>query len=367
MIPIYQPSFVGREKEYVNDCLDSLWISSQGGYVKDLEASIAAYHDMPHALVVANCTCALHLAFVALGIGKGDEVICPDLTFIAPANMIKLTGAKPVLVDIDPVTLAINPDLITKSITPRTKAILVVHQFGHAADMDRIMSIARDFGLRVIEDNAESIGAFYKGKMLGTIGDCATFSFFGNKVVTTGEGGAIVLRDKTLLQRMQILRDHGMSPTQRYKHLDLGFNYRMTNLQAAIGLAQMEKLDETLELRRKQLAVYERVLSNIEELETRKFANWCVPTHWLMTVHLKESKKRNPVLKYMLDNGIECRPMINPVHMADHFAQHYDARLFPNAIDVSSRSLHLPSGNNVDEEMISCIAANLKKALKSDD
>jgi len=363
MIPIYQPCFVGREKEYVNDCLDTVWISSQGAYVKNLESEIAAYHTMPFSLVVANCTCALHLALAAMGIGDGDEVICPDLTFIAPANMIRLAGAKPVLVDIDPATLAIDPALIIRSITPRTKAILVVHQFGHAADMDQIMAIAKDFGLRVIEDNAESIGALYKGKMLGTIGDCATFSFFGNKVVTTGEGGAIIVGDEGLYQRMQILRDHGMNPNKKYEHLDLGFNYRMTNLQAAIGLAQMEKLDEILSLRRNQLAAYERELSSIEELETRKFAEWCVPTHWLMTVHLKDVRKRDPLMKIMFDNGIECRPMINPVHEARHFAGQYAPEDFPNSIDVSRRSLHLPSGNNVNERQIKFIAAKLKKAL----
>ena len=185
MIPIYEPCFNGNEKKYLTDCIDSTWISSQGAYIIKFEKALAEFHDMKHAIVTSNCTTALHLSLKALGIGPGDEVICQDLTFIAPANMVILAGAKLVLVDIHPETLTIDHTLLEERITKKTKAIIVVHQFGHAAHMDEIMSLAEKYGLKIIEDNAESIGARYKGKLLGTFGDVSTYSFFGNNTINS--------------------------------------------------------------------------------------------------------------------------------------------------------------------------------------
>ena len=188
IIPIFEPYFTGNEKKYLNECIDTTWISSQGEYIQKFEKAIADYHYMDHAIVTSNCTTALHLSLKALGIGPGDEVMCPNLTFIAPANMVVLSGSKLVLVDIHPETLTIDPDLIEEKITKYTKAIIVVHQFGHAAHMHEIMAIAQKYHLKVIEDNAESIGAKYKGKLLGTFGDVSTYSFFGNKKIITRGG-----------------------------------------------------------------------------------------------------------------------------------------------------------------------------------
>ena len=242
MIPFSSPYIKDKAKRYVSECLDTNWISSQGKYILKFEKSLAKYHKIKYCVVTSSCTTALHLAIKSLNIGKGDEIICPDLTFIAPANMISLSGAKLRLVDVNPETFTIDHTQIEKKINKKTKAIMVVHQMGHAANMDPIMRIARRHNLKVIEDNAESIGAKYKGRRLGTIGDISTLSFFANKIITTGEGGAILTNSKKIAEKCSILRDHGMSKTKKYLHLDLGFNYRMTNMQAAIGLSQIENL-----------------------------------------------------------------------------------------------------------------------------
>ena len=242
MIPIFVPQLNKKAKKYVLKCIDTNWISSQGAYILKFEKELAKYNKVKYCVVTSGCTSALHLAIKSLNIGKGEEVICPDLTFIAPANMIVLSGAKLKLVDIDSETLAIDHKQIERKITKKTKAIMVVHQFGHAADMDPIMKIARKYNLKVIEDNAESIGGKYKGKKLGTIGDVATLSFYANKIITSGEGGAVLTNSKKIAEKCYILRDHGMTktsdPIRRYIHLDLGYNYRMTNMQAAVGFSQ---------------------------------------------------------------------------------------------------------------------------------
>ena len=253
MIPIFVPSLNDKAKKYVKKCLDDNWISSQGEYIKKFEKALAKYHKVKYSIVTSSCTSALHLSLKSLNIKKGDEVICPDLTFIAPANMIALSGAKLKLVDVDPETLNIDYKQLEKNISRQTKAILVVHQFGHSADMDPIIKIAKKYKLKIIEDNAESIGGRYKGRKLGTIGDLATLSFYANKIMTTGEGGAVITNSKVIADRCYMLRDHGMTktsdPIKRYTHLDLGYNYRMTNMQAAVGFCQLETFNITLKSR----------------------------------------------------------------------------------------------------------------------
>lgn len=363
MINIFEPFLMGNEKKYVVQCLETNWISSQGEFILKFEELFADYHGMKHAIVTSNCTTALHVALKALGVRRGDEVICPDLTFIAPANMIVLSGAKLVLVDIDPITLAIDPRKLESKITEKTKAIIVVHQFGHAAPMDEIMAIAAKHGLRIIEDNAESLGGKYKGKLLGTIGDISCFSFFANKIITSGEGGAILTNNGEIAERCQTLRDHGMSRQVRYKHVDLGYNYRMTNMQAAVGLAQLEQLDEILALRKKQMELYYRLLGNVPGITLRPFQDWCEPVHWLMTLTLDKQYNRDEFLQYMKTQGIDCRQMINPVHRADHFANENDDADFPNAIRISTQSAHLPCSTHLHDEQIEYIVGIVKKFL----
>jgi perosamine synthetase len=360
MIPIFEPFLDGNEKKYLDRCIETNWISSQGDFILEFERQFASYHGAAHCIVTSSCTSALHIGLVALGLGPGDEVICPDLTFIAPANMIALSGAKLVLVDVDSETLAIDPELLEANITDRTKAIVVVHQFGHAAPMDEIMDVAGRCNLQVIEDNAESLGGRYKGKLLGTMGALSCFSFFANKIITTGEGGAIITDDQDLAERCRTLRDHGMSPEKRYHHVELGFNYRMTNMQAAIGLAQLEQLDSILSMRRRQMEAYSHALDGISGVQTRRYKDWCEPVHWLTTIRLDERHDRDEFLRFMKEEGIDCRQMVNPVHEADHFSEYGD-EAFPTSRTVSVQSAHLPSSTGLSEEQIEAISGKVRE------
>lgn len=363
MLPIFEPYLSEREHSYVEDCLRTNWISSQGSYITRFEELLAAYHGVGHAVATSNCTTALHLALAAMGIGPGDEVICPALTFIAPANMIELAGARVVLADIDPETLNIDPEDMARRITQRTKAVIAVHQFGHAAPMDEIGALARTYGLRVIEDNAESPGGRYRGQLLGTLGDAACYSFFGNKILTTGEGGAVITDDPELAGLCRVLRDHGMSRERRYHHVALGFNYRMTNLQAAVGVGQMERVEEILDTRRRQLARYESLLDGLPGLSVRKFADWCEPVHWMMTVTLDEELDRDALLAFLRINGVDGRQMVNPVHHAEHFRSRWRPEEFPVAVDISRRSLHLPSSLTLTDDAMDRVAAVVREWL----
>ena len=243
-ISIAAPLLAGNELAYVTDCIKTNWISSQGKYVKLFEDLFSQYHNNYPALAVSNGTVALHLALVALGIGRSDEVLVPDLTFAATANSVIYTGAIPVLVDVDPVSWNLDVDKIEKLITPKTRAIMPVHLYGNPCKMDKIMDLAKRYDLFVIEDCAEALGSYFNGHPVGTFGDAATFSFYGNKTITTGEGGMIVFKDKTVAERAAMLRDHGMKKSKRYWHEEVGYNYRLTNLQAAIGVAQFERLED---------------------------------------------------------------------------------------------------------------------------
>ena len=364
MIPISSPYIDNRAKKYVLKCLNTNWISSQGEYILKFEKSLAKYHNAKYCIVTSSCTSAIHLAIKSLDIGKGDEVICPDLTFIAPANMIALSGAKLKLVDIDPETFAIDHKKIIKNITKKTKAILVVHQMGHAADMDKILKIAKKYNLKVIEDNAESIGGKYKGRMLGTIGDVSTLSFFANKIITTGEGGAIITNSKKIADKCYILRDHGMSKEKKYYHIDLGYNYRMTNMQAAIGYSQIKILNKILKIRSKQLLIYKKYLSKIKEIELRSYKKWSTPIHWLTTVTINKKNLRNKLIKFLNKSGIDARQMINPVHQAKHFKKYFNKKNYKNSINISNRTMHLPSSTNLKEKEIKLICKKIYTFFK---
>ena len=245
------------------DCLDSTWISSSGKYIEQFEKAFAEFCGVKHAVTCCNGTVALHLALMALGTQPGDEVIVPTLTYIATANAVTYCGARPVFVDSEPETWNMDPSLIEEKITPRTKGIIVVHLYGHPADMDPIMSIARRHGLFVIEDAAEAHGAEYKGHRVGSIGDMSTFSFYGNKIITTGEGGMVVTNNDSLASKARQLKGQGSVPDQRYWFPIIGYNYRMTNVASAIGLAQLEKAEWHIERRREVARWYYEYLHNI--------------------------------------------------------------------------------------------------------
>ena len=364
MIPIYRPYLNKKAKQYVSKCIDTNWISSQGEYVNKFEKALAKYHKVKYCIVTSGCTSALHLSIKSLNIGKGDEIICPDLTFISPANMIVLSGAKLKLVDINPETLAIDHKKIEKKITKKTKAIMVVHQFGHAADMDPIMKIAKKYNLRVIEDNAESIGGKYKGKKLGTIGDVSTLSFYANKIITSGEGGAVLTNSKKIAEKCYVLRDHGMlkttDPIMKYIHLDLGFNYRMTNMQAAIGFSQLEIINKILKKRNNQMLLYKKYLSQISEIKVRSYKNWCSPVHWMTTIIVNKKNLRNKLIYFLFKKGVDARPMIFPVHQAYHFKKYFKDKDFKNSINISKNSVHLPSSTSLGIREIKFICDKVK-------
>lgn len=239
--PVYQPSLGDKEKENVIECLNSTWISSKGKFIAQFENSFSKYIGVKHAVAVSNGTVALHLALLSLGIGEGDEVIVPSFTYIASVNAIKYTCAKPVFVDSDPITWQIDPEKIEEKITTKTKAIMTVHLYGHPCEMDKIKKIAAKHKLYIIEDCAEAFGSLYKGKHVGTIGDIYTFSFFGNKTITTGEDGIVVTNDPSLNEKVIHLKGQGLAKNREYYHDIIGYNYRMTNICAAIGCAQLER------------------------------------------------------------------------------------------------------------------------------
>ena len=361
MIPIFDINLNKKAKIYVNDCLKTNWISSQGIYIKKLEKAIRQFHKIKYCVVTSSCTTALHLAIRSLSLKKGDEVICPALSFISPANMILLESLNLKLVDIDKETLTLDTKLLEKKISKKTKAILIVHQFGHSADMDKIIKISRKFKLKIIEDNAEALGGKYKNKLNGTIGDISTLSFFGNKIITTGEGGAILTNNKKIYKACLEMRDHGMSNKKKYYHKFLGFNYRMTNLQAAIGYEQFTRIDQILRIRSKQMNLYYKELKNIKNIELRKFKNWCQPVHWLMTITCKKKNDRNRLLKFLKLRKIEARQMVLPISLAKHINT---KEKFKISEKVSFSSLHLPSGYNLTNKQIKHIALVIKSYFK---
>ena len=253
MIPVFAPWLSENVRRYVLDCVDSGWISSLGQYVGRFERDFATFCEARHAVATSNGTTALHLCLATLEIGPGDEVLVPDLTFVSTANVVRYTGATPVLVDSEPRTWGMDPADARRKITPRTRAIIPVHLYGHPVDMDPLLALAAEHGLDIVEDAAEAHGARYKGQRVGALGRIGAFSFYGNKIITTGEGGMVVTNDPKLAERAAFLRDHAMDPRRRYYHPEIGFNYRMTNIQAAIGCAQLEQADAIL-ARRKVIA-----------------------------------------------------------------------------------------------------------------
>lgn len=282
-IPVAEPLVGEKELEYVTDCIKTNWISSAGKYVVKFEEMFSEFCGTRYGVATSNGTTALHLALTVLGIGKGDEVIVPTLTFVATANAARYCNADAVFVDSEPRTWNMDPEKIEEKITSRTKAIIPVHLYGHPADMDPILDIAEDHDLYVIEDAAEAHGAEYKGKKVGSLGDIGTFSFYGNKLITTGEGGMLVSDNEELIEKARIYRDHGMSPERRYWHPVIGYNYRLTNIQAAIGVAQVEKVDRIIEAKRRNAALYTSLLSDIEGITLpprrngQRMCTGCIP------------------------------------------------------------------------------------------
>ena len=321
----------------------------QGEFVNRFESTFAKFCDTQFAVSTSNGTTALHLALVAAGIGPGDEVIVPTMSFIATANAVKYTGATPVFVDSEPDYWTIDVAQIEQAITLKTKAIIPVHLYGHPADMDPIMDIARTHNLIVIEDAAEAHGALYKGHRVGGIGDIGMFSFYGNKIVTTGEGGMVVTNREDLAESMRILRGHGMSPKRRYWHDVLGYNYRITNLQAALGVAQMEKIDKLVEAKRHIAAQYAAGLQDIPGITLPEEAPWAMHVYWLYSILIDEAAfgiSRDALMDQLNQQGIDSRPIFPCMHSQPIYDTQQE---LPIAAHLSETGLSLPGATTITD------------------
>lgn len=359
-LPIAAPAFPGNELRYVTECIVKNWISSQGRFVPEFESAFAKFCGVKHGIAVCNGTMALHLALVLAGVGPGDEVIVPVLTFIATANAVRYTGATPIFVDSEQDTWTMDVSLVKKQITSKTKAIIPVHLYGHPVDMDSLKKLAKEYDLFIIEDAAEAHGAKYKGEMVGSLGDIGCFSFFGNKIVTTGEGGMLTTDSDSLAERARVLRDHGMAKNKRYWHDVLGYNYRLTNLQAAVGVAQMEQVETLLERRRDLQRTYTEKLSLDPRIEMPRRVDWAETVNWLYTVLLRQDCDRDHVIEQLQHEGIDTRPVFYPLHYLPPYAQEGN---FPIAEDISRRGLSLPTFASMGSSDVERVCSSLIKAL----
>jgi len=363
-IAVAAPTLNGNEKRYVLECLETTWISSIGRFITEFERAFGRFCGVEHAIAVNNGTNALHLALVALGLKPGDEVIVPTLTYIATANVVTYCGAKPVLVDCDPRTLNMDPAAIAGKITTRTKGIIPVHLYGHPADMDPIISLAREHGLFVLEDAAEAHGAEYKGRRIGGLGNAAAFSFFGNKIITTGEGGMVTTNDSDLAAQLRLYRGQGLDPGRRYWHPVVGYNYRMTNIAAALGLAQLEQIKELMGARARLADWYRLKLDRLaNKLVVQAAESWTRPVLWMQVVMLRYGgeAERDSVMRKLDEAGIETRPVFYPMHLLPPYLE--DATLYPNATRCASRGINLPTHGNLTEADVERICQALEAAL----
>lgn len=360
--PVYRPLLAGNEKKYVLDCLDSTWISSKGEYIARFEQAFADYVGVEYCASVCNGTVAIHLAMAALGIGPGDEVIVPTLTYIASVNPIHYCGATPVFVDSRPDTWQIDPDDVRRKITPRTKAIVAVHLYGQSCDMPSLQVIAKEHGLFLIEDCAEAFGTRCHENHVGTFGDINTFSFFGNKTITTGEGGMVTTNDKTLYERAVHLKGQGLAKHRQYWHDIVGYNYRMTNVCAAIGLAQLEQADSLLARKRCVAQWYRENLAGAPVFVHAEDPG-TVHSYWMVTILVEDRADRDPLREYLAEAGIETRPIFYPVHTMPMYSAAYQRH--PVAEDIGWRGINLPSYPALEREDVARIATNLKDFFRS--
>jgi len=360
MIPVAKPCLGEEELNNVIEAVKSGWISSKGKFIQEFEKKFSAYLGVKYGVATSNGTVALHLALEALGIGSKDEVIVPTLTFVATANAVTYAGAKPIFVDSHSNYWCINPEKIEEHITPKAKAIIPVHLYGHPSEMDKIMDIAMTHGLYVIEDAAEALGSKYKEKKAGSLGDIACFSFFGNKLVTTGEGGICVTNDDKLAHKMRILRDHGEDPKKKYWYNVVGFNYRMTNLQAAIGVAQLEKLDGFIKTKRKIAESYDKLLDDVKGILLPPEEPWAKSVYWMYSILIEEDYglTRDKLIKKYWEENVETRPFFYPIHTMPPYKSEES---HPVAEKLSKNGINLPSFIELKEEEIEKVAKIIRQ------
>lgn len=340
-IPVYRPTLGHEEMQAVVTCVRSSWISSKGPYIEKFESKLARITRRRYAVSVCNGTVALHAALLSLGVGQGDEVIVPTLTYIAPVNAIRYCGAKPVFVDSDPQTWQMDPSCVEHAVGPKTRAILAVHLYGHPCNLEALRKIARRKGLALVEDCAEALGTTYRGEPVGCGSKLATYSFFGNKTITTGEGGLITTDDSDLANTLRRIRGQGLAPNREYWHDRIGYNYRMTNICAAIGTAQISKLPRLLLAKKRLNAFYRSALHGLP-LHFQELEGNSESSYWMVSVLCKNQQQRDGLRRWLRRDGIETRPLFQPVHLMPM----YRTNLLPN-LPVSERlarvGMNLPS------------------------
>jgi perosamine synthetase len=359
-IPIYRPELGGKEREYVLRCLDANAIST-GEFVAAFEAAFASLAGAKHAISTSSGTTALHLTMHSLGIGRGDEVLIPTFTFAATANAVAQTGATPVLIDCDPLDWLIDPNEVEQKITKHTRAIVAVHLYRGVCNLTALKKIASKNDLKLIEDCAQAIGSTFDDQHVGTIGDAGTFSFFGNKTITTGEGGMVITNDSDLFERMRHLRNHAVSPSRPYWHTELGFNYKMSNLSAAIGLAQIDRISEILVNKRQIFNIYESKIDR-KIFYFQKISDNIRSGEWLFSIILPKDTNRSSVIEFMKQKQIDIRPTFHCLH---EMPAYRNASSYPHAEDISRRGISLPSYPGLSVEEIDWIVSNLEQAVSS--
>lgn len=367
MIPVCEPTLIGNEKKYVSDCLDTNWISSNGKYIEEFENAFSKFCSTKYGVGCCNGTAALHLALEVLGVKKGDEVIIPTFTMIATCNAVIYSGAKPVLIDSELETWNMDTNKTEEKITKKTKVIMPVHTYGHPIDMDPIKELAKKHDLYIVEDAAEAHGAEYKGKKIGSLGDIGCFSFYANKIITTGEGGMIVTNNEELANKAKLLRNHAFGKP-RFLHKELGFNYRMTNIQAAIGLAQTEKVNFFVERRIKNAQLYNSFLKGIRGVITPPKKDWAKNVYWMYGILIDEGvfgMSSSNLREKLMKKGIDTRQFFVPMHKQPIYEK--DDERFPNIQEeypiseqLCERGFYLPSSSSLTKEQITYISETLK-------
>jgi perosamine synthetase len=355
------PSISELEIAYVLDAAQNGWNWHHSDYLKRFEQTFRDYIGANHAIPTSSCTGALHLALLAMGIGEGDEVIVPELTWIATASAVTYVGATPVFCDVDSRTWSMSAEAMEKRITPKTKAIMPVHLYGHPCDMDEIMPIAEKHGLKVIEDAAQSIGSEYKGRKTGSFGDAASFSFQGAKALVTGEGGMLMVKDQDIYERAVFKGDHGRDPTRTLYNIEIGYKYKMSNIQAALGLAQIERVDEIVDRKIQIFKWYQDRLGDIAELTLNDEMPWAKNIFWMSSIVLdnKISHTRDEFIVKLKERNIDTRPIFYPISHFPMFEEHDN----PNAYHVGLRGINLPSGHDRTEEEVNYICQTIRDLL----
>jgi perosamine synthetase len=365
-IPVSQPDLSGNEERYVVEAVRSSWISSTGKFVDQFETQFAQFAATKYALTVSNGTVALHLALLGLDLRPGDEVLVPSFTYVATANAVRYVGAEPVFVDVDPNTWCIDPKQIEDKITRRTKAIIAVHLYGHPADMDTINEIAAVHGLWVIEDAAEAHGATYKGRPVGGLAHVGTFSFYGNKIISSGEGGAVTLNDPHLYLRLKTLRGQGMDPNRRYFFPVVGYNFRLTNVACALLCAQLERIEAILARRREIYGLYRSHLKGIPGLGLQPFCDVVEHAPWLFCITIDETsygRSRDQVIRDLAEQGVETRPFFVPLHRLPPYREEAKKRAtsLPHTDRLAASGLNLPTFPNMSEQDIIKVCGSLAR------